>query len=78
MFTLAGAGSDCGTAETVCPEGAGTGAPSADGVDVVVIASFFCPAAGGCTTVVVVALSFSKGNHLLRLSGGSRLFLRLI
>src|SRR5271166_4595711 len=50
MLTLTG----CGTAETVGPEAAGTGAPAAGGVTVVVIAWFVCPAAGGCTTVVVV------------------------
>src|SRR5208337_4558178 len=54
MLTLTGAGGGCGTAETVGPEGGGTGAPAAGGVSVVVIASLVCPAAGGCTTVVVV------------------------
>src|ERR1035441_1413289 len=50
MVTLTG----CGTAETVGPEGAGTGAPAAGGICVVVIAALVCPAGGGCTTVVVV------------------------
>src|SRR5208283_2005997 len=54
MLTLTGAGGGCGTAETVGPEGGGTGAPAAGGVSVVVIAALVCPTAGGCTTVVVV------------------------
>src|ERR1017187_10039466 len=74
MLTLTG----CGTAETVGPEGAGTVAPAVSGVTVVVISPLVCPAAGGCTTVVVVVPSLVYRNHLLRLAGCSRLLLGLI
>jgi hypothetical protein len=43
-----------GIAETTGADGAGRGAPAVAGVTVVVTSSFVCPAAGGCTNVVVV------------------------
>src|SRR3954447_16701796 len=55
----AGADGACDTADTTGPEGEGFGVPAAGGALVVTTVGCFCPAAGGCTTEVVVMPSLS-------------------
>jgi hypothetical protein len=54
MLTEGGAGGGWGTAETTGADGKGLAAPAAGGVLVATTIGSFCPAAGGCTTDVVV------------------------